>query len=302
MERLRKSKIQYAIAICLLAFSCVALREGFGGALFRNLGSIDLVRGLARESYTHKNARFGRAEQAFRTALEWTPSQPSTHRQLGSLFNALNEVEAALEEWKESDNPVAWLIVQGNSDEQHGRLESARAKYEYAHDLDPGSSEPLYFLGRISEEMARSQEAVEYYRRAVIQNSYDYGFVNLLQSQFKIGVVLFAQRELKAAEEEFWKCLEIDPRFAPPYIRLGQIYVWYGDMERAQSLLISSIELGANSVYPYLILGGAYGGKGNTAQACFWLEQGLQRFPHNARIMDELAKFCIAESEWNDKE
>lgn len=135
-----------------------------------------------------------------------------------------------------------------------GDLDGAVVAYREALSLDDRHEDALYYLGNTLFDLGRYEEALVVFRRLVAVNPLS------ARAHFQAGAILScaesgAPFDLDAAEREFHRTLEINREESEPLVRLGEVALAKGDLDRAQDYLTGATRLNIKAVEAYYLRG-----------------------------------------------
>ena len=125
----------------------------------------------------HYQKQFPQAQQAYRQALAIDHNLASARFNLGSLFLEHNDLGAAIDQFTsytllQPRSLQAWLKL-GSAHLQTRRYDAAERCYKAALELDSANCEALNGLGNVSFYRRRTQDALNYFNRALaLDNDY----------------------------------------------------------------------------------------------------------------------------------
>ena len=197
-------------------------------------------------------------------AVKWDENNSAAHRVLGYAYDEMGLNEAALSEWRMAESTAQDFIAIGESAREAGRLNIALDWYRRAMKLEPGLSDPWYFVGLAHQGAKLWDEALEAYQHAIILDTFSgptlglgsvyrrVGEVHYELGQFdksllayqaaieagsfgsqgeeadvhykKAEILLWIKNDLDACIVESREVLRIDPRHYHAHILLGVAY------------------------------------------------------------------------------
>lgn len=140
------------------------------------------------------------------------------------LFVTLNAVQAQ----ERSDSPYAKQhYQQAMGFISRGDYANAIEQLKRSIGYDPGNKNAQHYLGLCYMETGNNPEAERYFRTAL---NIDYNFV---ECRYNYGVLLTRMDRRNEASNLFLECIEINPKYPPPYYQLGLILKAKGDLDGA---------------------------------------------------------------------
>lgn len=184
----------------------------------------------------------GRSDDAFRElqrAIDLAPDDADAFYYLGRLYFSTDNAPAALKSFERAAqlDPSSVRIhnQMGQTLEALGRQDEAEREYLNAIELNEAASKksewPLYNLGVLYFQDGRIDNAVLYFRRALVCNP---GFPD---AKIKLAIVLSQQGHSQEAERLLGQAVASDPLNAEGHYRLGLLLLKIGKPEQAQQEL-----------------------------------------------------------------
>ncbi len=202
----------------------------------------------------HSAKQYGKAEQAFRRAIELNPRAASPWVELGDIYMlGLRRPDQAIEPYKTAvrldPQNAAVHYALGNALAVKGDLQGAQSQYEEASRLEPDN--PLPHLAR--------------------------------------GDVLAGMGKYADAISEFQSALRISPKLASTYTKIGMICQRDHRVADARRAYQTAIDLDPNQVIAYNNLAVlAAEEKTEMGQALTWAEKAVQLAPREPQVLDTL--------------
>lgn len=156
-----------------------------------------------------------------------------------------------------------------------GNYQEAAEEYSRALRLNNRHEDTLYYLGNMYLELGEFREAEKAWKRLVQINP------NSARAHFQLGILYlnFEQKEffnIKSAEVEFKRALEINKEETGPLLRLGQIALIRGDLPEAQHYFNAVIGSNYRSVEAHFLNGYITWKTGNSRKALSLLEKAVK--------------------------
>ncbi|UCC94803.1 MAG: tetratricopeptide repeat protein [Candidatus Omnitrophota bacterium] len=161
----------------------------------------------------------------------------------------------------------------GNIYESMARYEEAIASYRKAINLEPDYPKPYYNLGIVYQGLGNTEEAIILYEEAIAMNP------NYIEAYNNLGNAYRTIGRAETAIAIYKKALEADPHNAYAYINLGSIYNNMGRVKAAVILYKRAIELDPQLSESYNNLGAIYGSKGKYQDAIVLLKKAIELRP-----------------------
>jgi Tfp pilus assembly protein PilF len=178
-----------------------------------------------------KEGQWEKAEEQYKTALGFKPSDANSHMNLATVLIAQAKYDAAVPHMEET------LRLQPDDGEAHlgyasllqrlGREDEAGPQYEAAARFLPDSPEAHYNYALILAEAGKGNDALRELQRAV-QLKPDY-----VDAQLKLADALFAKGDLEGAKIYYTRALGADPQLAVAHNSLGRLYLTQGQTSQA---------------------------------------------------------------------
>ena len=156
----------------------------------------------------------------------------------------------------------AALYTSGSADEAAQRLCEAS-------DLDPANPAPYLFLGRMQEATSTSLACAEEKLARFVHDQPANARANYYYALalWRRDRGLEDSETLQHAEAFFIKASAIDPKFAPPYLQLGNLYFSRGDLQSATTAYQSAVATNPAGSEAHYRLGLTYKRMGDNAKA-----------------------------------
>ena len=195
------------------------------------------------------------------------PRQPGrAHYLLGASALAENNPTEALKEFllaeKEAPDDAEIQASLAQAYMQKKAFDLAEKHFLEAIDLSDGSPQYQNNLGALYLTMERYDDAIASFRKAA-ENLL---FATPETAWTGVGLAYFKKQDYAAAEQYYLKALDLNPRYARAYFRLGELHYEQGRSVDAFNALSRSVELGPRS-----------------ADAQYWLGLAAMKLKENAR-------------------
>ena len=176
------------------------------------------------------------------------PRQPGrAHYLLGSSALAENNPTEALKEFllaeKEAPNDAEIQASLAQAYMQKKAFDLAEKHFLKAIDLSDGSPHYQNNLGALYLTMERYDDAIKSFRMAA-ENLL---FATPETAWTGVGLAYFKKQDYAAAEQNYLKALDFNPRFARAHFRLGELYYEQGRSVEAFNAFSRSVELAPRS-------------------------------------------------------
>jgi tetratricopeptide (TPR) repeat protein len=213
-----------------------------------------------------QNSCFPEAAVAFEKALVLAPASPDLTSKLAYAYLGANRPERAIE------------LLKGFA----GRQSSWQASF---------------LLGQAYELTARPQEAIRYFRESIRLKpsgaSIHYELGRVLANSADRNTQLEGAREMRRA-------IDLNPREAEYYIKLGIWFMDQGDLKSAVVLLTQGAENTKPSDDLYLLLGLAQYWQYGSASAVPTLQKAIELNPHNGLAYTLLGAFYFCDRDYGN--
>ncbi len=230
----------------------------------RSIGgpAIEFFRLFDAAAYLQRRGRYAEAVGAWRKALDVSPDEELTHRNLG----------------------MALMLSGGDREEAELHLQrAAELKARSAVRLDPARAAAWNDLGALLLRAGKTEEAVAEFRRAL---SLDPGSA---AAHCNLGAALAKMGAWDEAAAEVSRALAIDPRHAPAHYYLGQAMMERGRPDDAIAAWRQALEI--NPDYPEASdsLAMALRDRGEVAAALNLWRKAIELRPDDVRLLRHLA-------------
>lgn len=193
----------------------------------------------------------------------------------GEIFAADEDLEAALEIWQQIGD-VHLIVKLGSELRQAGHLTDAMRAFQAAYEIDQekSASRLASFLWR---QLDDTQQAENILSSAV--NTYTKS-PNRPEWLNELGDLYQSQKQWDAAEIAYTAALDIDPRNAQTYVKLGWLfYDGKNDLDQAISSFEQAIEFNESYSEGYYAMARVLYLKGRHQEAKPWFKQALALRP-----------------------
>ena len=126
--------------------------------------------------------------------------------------------------------------------------------YQKALELDPGHEDSLYYLGNVLFELARYAEAAVHWRKLLEVNPASSRAHTQLGVLYSCGLPN-APFDLDRAEREFTQALELNKEESGPLLKLGEVALLKGELERAFDYLNAVSRSNSRSPMAHYLMG-----------------------------------------------
>jgi serine/threonine protein kinase/tetratricopeptide (TPR) repeat protein len=121
--------------------------------------------------YDHSQERIAMAKQAVDKALQLDPDLPEAHYALGRYYNAIDDIERALEQYaivlRSRPNHTSAIVMTGYTQRDQGRLEQAVNNWKRVLELEPRNELRLSHIAYTLTFLRKYTEAERYCNRAI---------------------------------------------------------------------------------------------------------------------------------------
>lgn len=169
-----------------------------------------------------------------------------------------------------------WVVFsRATQEKQAGRWDAAAREYRRALALDPTHWDALYYLGNCLIEQGRFQDAYEAYRRlskSDAQAARAYSALGSVHSNPRAGALF----DLEKAEFEYTRAARANGDETGSILRLGEVAVATGKIDRAREYLSAVSRTNAKSVSARFLLGYLAWQEGDRSEAIALLREAAQ--------------------------
>ena len=194
----------------------------------------------------------------------------------------------------------------------------------------PESSIAHYNLGRIFESDSQFAEALEYYRRALVNNPLNadahYNLARLLAKQGEpdeaishyrtvlkirpkdaeahnnLGLLLVARGESEAGLSEFQQAVQLDPKYAKAFFNMGRVLAQQSKLNDATQNLQRALSVSPNEVEILVVLADILTRQRRFAEAVTHLQKAAAIKPEIADVHVALARALAAQGKREEAE
>jgi tetratricopeptide (TPR) repeat protein len=209
----------------------------------------------AMAEMAHQN--FGAAQQDLAKAMSVAPQSPAPYVQMGNLFQLQKHYGEAVK------------------------------SYQQALDKDPSSTDALQGMMNVYLVQKQADQAIAAARAQVAKSPNTGGFYDLL------GSALFEKKDFAGAESAFRKAVELDGDNSDALLKLGQVQVAQGSVDKALLLYQQSIKDHPREIAFYILAGEMYESQKNWEQAKAMYQKALEIQPDNPRASNNLAYLLL---------
>ena len=225
--------------------------------------------------------------------IEVQPSNPD-----GYVLRAMAETNRGQESKGEADirkaievapqSPVGYIHL-GNLRLRQKQYAEAQKAYEQALEKDANASDALAGIVNTFLAQNQSQKAVA---RIQAQLAKQPGNSNY---HFLLGAVLFNNKDLKGAEAELRRAVDLDKSNAEAQIKLGQVQAAQGQVDGAISTYQQFIAANPRDIRFYILTGELYESKKDWTNAKDLYQKVLEMQPDNPLASNNLAYVMLQE-------
>jgi tetratricopeptide (TPR) repeat protein len=144
----------------------------------------------------------------------------------------------------------------------------ANAEVRQVLALDYGNADALYSAGLLARTLGHFDEAIGFYRQAMVRDPLSAGVHN------NLGLALYYAGRLQEAEAQLRKLLELRPGIVAGHVHLGKVLIARGQLEAA----LAAIEQEPSKVWRMIGLPLAYHALGRGAESDAALRELTQKF------------------------
>ncbi len=178
------------------------------------------------------------AEKEYRRAIEFSPNYDFARNNYAFFLSVLDRHDEALTQLEEQRlrdplNQRMWLLQKGIVQVQARKFDEALATYRDAHAVDPSKGVPDFALGYSYGGKGMTNEAIDYYRKAVADLG---GEDKYSQPLVYLAATYARQPERRAEAKALLSKIEAMNSYTSPAL-LAVIYAALGDNDKAMELL-----------------------------------------------------------------
>ncbi len=195
--------------------------------------------------------RLSEAEAALNDSVRIDPKGAYAHNALGKCYTDMGRADAAIREFQTaSDNASRWAYPHFNLAlvyVKERRFREAEQEYRKAIELGPKYAYIYVNLGAMYlEQMHRQDDAEKVFRQGT-----DLGYA---EAYTWLGVLYGKRGDLKLAEQNFRKAIELAPNSVDARINLAQLLSDQGHKDEAEQTLRAAAQLNARDPNPHFRL------------------------------------------------
>jgi protein O-GlcNAc transferase len=171
------------------------------------------------------------AVESYKNAININPKFAEAHNNLGNALRSLGELNDAVKSFESAikikpDYPVFHNNL-GNTLKDLGELKKALLSYQESLDINPDYPDTLNNIGIVLYELGELNEAIKSYDKAIsIEPEYAEAFNNL-------GTVYKDQGKFDDAVKSYEKAIKIEPEYVDAFNNLGVIFKSVGRLNEA---------------------------------------------------------------------
>ena len=201
---------------------------------------------------------FQRTIDVYEQALRITPNDWVLHENFAKFFEANGDAPAAIQQWSE----VARLL--------------------------PHEIQAQYHLGNLLDTLGRSEEALIYFRTALVRNP------SSVEARNGLALALGRLGRTAEAEREFLTALRIKPKFVEARVNLGQLMAEQGRTDDAMKQYELALKSDTHSAAAHVNLGKLLNQRGDKTNAMAHYEAALRINPKYAVAHYNLGNALLA--------
>lgn len=194
-----------------LLISCVALTA----CNLTSQARVDSIKKMNEGVEQLNKGNISGAERAMTEAIKVDPTHAEAHLNLGKLYRKQEKWVDAEKSFREAINNMG----ENPKGEYHFELGAVQV----AQANQPGTSR--------SEQEAKYREAITSFSEAIRLNP------NLYKAHYQIGTLHEKLDEPEQADQAFRKCIELNAKYSPCFVALGNMYIDYGFSNVAMAVL-----------------------------------------------------------------
>lgn len=172
---------------------------------------------------------------------------------------------------------------------QIDKVDEAEQSFRNALSGDASYTEAHYNLGLLYEKTKRFHKAIECFNAAIVQNS-EFG-----EAYLEKGNVFLSLGELFQALECYEKAALLLPESAVVSNNIGMVFLKLEDRQQAELFLSEALFYDPEYAPPYINLSTLFRDMGRVSEAERVALSGLDRFPHDIRLLSVLSWTLIAQ-------
>jgi tetratricopeptide (TPR) repeat protein len=253
-------RIRPDLTDALNSLAAMELRRGDVDALLRTAQQIIAARPYVADGYIFRGVaerarlRYADAEQDLQKAATLAPQSPFPYVQLGYVRRSQRQYPEAIK------------------------------FFQQALDRDAASSDALQGMMDTYLEEKEPDLAIAAAKTQIAKSPNTSGFYDLLGTALDQN-----KRDLQGAEAAFVKAVEVDKNNGDAILKLGQVEVALGSMDKALAMYQEHLKQNPRDVAVYILAGEMYASKGNWDQAKAMYQQALTVEPDQPLASNNLA-------------
>lgn len=203
------------------------------------------------------------AERAMTNAIETDPTHAEAYLNLGKVYRKQHE-------WRDAENAFRGAI-DNMGDDPRGDYYFELGTVQVAQSVAPGTGQ--------AEQRAGWREAITSFSKAV---DLDPG---LFAAHYQMGALYERLDEPHEADQAYRACIEINSRYSPCYVSLGNMYVDYGFSSDAMAVLEAGAAVNPTDVDMWSGVGRALLNLDRPREAVDAYERARQIDPDKAEVL-----------------
>jgi tetratricopeptide (TPR) repeat protein len=278
------------------------LPPGFAKDDLRKSGDLNgkIDEAITRGNLEQERKNYRKAEEEYRRALMFDPSEARAYYALGNLYFEQGRFPEAIQAYKESvrikpNDSVARKNL-GTAYEAQRKYSEAIEQYQEALKLDPNYAHAYHNLAQVYARERRYAEAAEQFKRAIeIEPNY-------ARAHNGLGNVYYAQKNYQAATDEFRRAIQLDPNYVHAYANLGNTYYAEQRYQEAIETYERTIELNPRDAHAYANLGNVYFTQKRYEDAIRFYSRAMQldsQKTYQAYLLNNLGRVYYAQQRYS---
>lgn len=236
-----------------------------------------------------ENGNAHEAEKHYRDAVVLKAHNAAYHTALGSLLADTGRTDEAVEHLTQALQIEPALIEArvnlGNIMLLRGETEGSIQEYSKALTADPMNAETLNNLGVAYVRKGHLRNAIKCFQQAIhIRPDYKDALENFVRAGR-------ARKSMENEAVELLRLIEIQPRNQTLYIRLGNLFLQHGEVDKAQKEYEKALSIDTGNLNAMKGLAAAHSQKHEYEQALKTLQNMIQIQPGNPDIQYNIA--CV---------
>lgn len=179
-------------------------------------------------------------------------------------------------------SPVGYIHM-GNLRFRQKQYNEAQKYYEQALEHDPNSADALAGVINIYLAQKQPEKAIARVQAQLAQEPSNSNY------HYLAGVLLFNNKDMKAADSELRKAVDLDKNNADALLKLGQVQVAEGSADQALATYQAHVQSNPNDFRFYILMGELYESKSDWDKAKDMYQRALQVQPDNPLASNNLA-------------